>query len=118
MNADEQGIIRKPFVKGRKFIAVDLDGTLAHYEPRQKHIGAPIPKMIERVKGWLANGDIVCILTARADGAKPEVYAAIHAWCEEHLGERLYVTAVKHRYFSEIYDDSAIRVVTNTGELA
>lgn len=117
MTAEEQGIIRKPPVPGRKFIAVDLDGTLAHYEPKQKFIGAPIPKMVERVKRWLRGGDVVIILSSRLDGAGPEKYAEIHKWCEEHIGERLYATAVKHRYISEWYDDKCVRVLTNTGEL-
>lgn len=43
----------------KKFIAVDLDGTLAHWDDVWKgpgYIGEPIPKMVnngeEMVKGW------------------------------------------------------------------
>jgi hypothetical protein len=49
------------------WIGVDLDGTLAHYDGWKgaDNIGAPIPAMVERVKGWLAEGKTVKIFTAR-----------------------------------------------------
>jgi hypothetical protein len=49
------------------WIGVDLDGTLAHYDGWKgaDHIGAPIPAMVERVKGWLTEGKTVRIFTAR-----------------------------------------------------
>ncbi len=55
------------FVKGDT-IAVDLDGTLAHYDEfrGKDHIGKPIPKMMERVKKWLDEGQKIVIFTARA----------------------------------------------------
>jgi hypothetical protein len=121
LTAEEQGIVKKKGPPGRRFIAVDLDGTLANYEKYmgKDHIGAPVPLMVERVKTWLDEGHVVCIFTARVadEDTDPEVYALIHAWCEEHLGERLYVTAVKHRYYTSIYDDAAIGVEKNTGKL-
>lgn len=124
ITADEQGIVRKPPVPGRKFIAVDLDGTLAHYDKRDKNtgrmsIGPPIPMMVDRVKTWLSRGDVVIIFTSRvADTTKPDfndVVSMIHAWCEEHIGERLWVTAVKWAYLSEIWDHKARRVTVNLG---
>lgn len=38
--------------------AVDLDGTLAHYDHWRgnDHVGEPIPRMLARVKQWLAEG--------------------------------------------------------------
>jgi hypothetical protein len=106
---------------GRKFIAVDLDGTLAYYDTwkGREHIGAPIPAMVQRVKGWLAQGHVVIVFTSRvADPARldhDKMLATIHAWCEEHVGERLYVTATKQPYFSEIWDNKARRVKANLG---
>ncbi|HEV7674386.1 MAG TPA: hypothetical protein VGQ12_07640 [Candidatus Angelobacter sp.] len=49
------------------WIGVDLDGTLAHYAGWKgpEHIGEPIMPMVERVKGWLAEGKTVKIFTAR-----------------------------------------------------
>lgn len=119
----DQGIVRRPPVKGRRFLAVDLDGTLAFYDKwrGRNHIGEPIPAMVERVKEWIANGDVVCVFTSRvADYSKPDhdsVVALINDWTEKHIGERLYVTAIKHAYFSEIYCDKSRRVESNTGEL-
>lgn len=49
------------------WIGVDLDGTLAMYDGFKgpEHIGDPVPKMLERVKKWLAEGREVRIFTAR-----------------------------------------------------
>lgn len=49
------------------WIGVDLDGTIAEYHGwvSPTHIGAPIPKMVERVKVWLSEGKEVRIFTAR-----------------------------------------------------
>lgn len=47
------------------WIGVDLDGTLAEYTGWHGpgHIGPPIPKMLDRVKNWLAEGVDVRIFT-------------------------------------------------------
>lgn len=107
------------------YIAVDLDGTLAEFHTWKGpyHIGAPIVKMQERVKKWLAEGIEVKILTARAtpdmDGnADPAVVAAIRAWCKLHLGQGLDVTNAKTYDMIEIWDDRAVQVIPNTGERA
>lgn len=49
------------------WIAVDLDGTLAQCDDTTgfPEIGPPIPRMVERVKAWLAEGRDVRIFTAR-----------------------------------------------------
>lgn len=48
------------------WIGVDLDATLAEYYGYQGpiHIGPPVPKMLQRVKEWLAAGITVKIMTA------------------------------------------------------
>jgi hypothetical protein len=115
----------------RGWIGVDLDGTLAHYEGFKgpKIIGAPIPLMVERVKGWLAEGITVKIFTARV--WKPEVAAtyedalrceqaidarmAIQTWCREHLGVELEVTCTKDYSMWQLWDDRAVQVEMNTG---
>ena len=40
------------------WVGVDLDGTLAQYDGWKgvDHIGDPVPKMLERVRNWLADG--------------------------------------------------------------
>lgn len=114
MTADEQGIIRKKGPPGRKFLAVDLDGTLAEYDRWRgsEHIGEPIAPVVAMVKARMAKGDVVCIWTARVcDPDTPaRTYATIHQWCEKHLGERLFVTATKFRYFHEFWDAKCVRI--------
>lgn len=96
--------------------AVDLDGTLAEYHGFRGEdvIGAPIPRMVSRVKRWLAEGIPVVIFTARAHEASPEAISAIEDWCEEHLGERLEVTNEKRPDF-HIWDDNCVQVLKNQG---
>lgn len=110
------------------WIGVDLDGTLAVYDGwhGETHIGAPVPRMVERVKRWLAEGREVRIFTARASTlpALPEenrdystsaAVTAIEAWCLEHLGVVLPVTCKKDYLMTELWDDRAVQIVPNTG---
>jgi hypothetical protein len=106
----------------KPWIGVDLDGTLAVYDQFQghTHIGDPIPAMVERVKRWLAEGQLVKVFTARGgelpDGEeKREVHAVIHVWCETHIGVRLEVTNVKDYGMVELWDDRCVTVESNTG---
>lgn len=100
------------------WFGVDFDGTLAHYDSWQgwEKLGAPIPRMVERVRGWLAEGRSVKIFTARAQYGEPQI-GYIKAWCKEHIGRELEVTNVKDQHMVVLYDDRAVGVVTNTGEL-
>ncbi len=107
----------------RGWIGVDLDGTLAQYDGWRgpEHIGAPVPKMLLRVRRWLVAGRDVRIFTARAGSqcTKEElakVQAAIDAWCLEHFGQKLPVTATKDFAMVELWDDRCVQVVPNTGE--
>ena len=84
-----------------------------------EHIGKPIPRMVERVKGWLAAGRDIRIFTARV-GPQPGDEAdrsrvAITAWCIEHLGRPLPVTATKDYQMIELWDDRCVQLITNTG---
>lgn len=121
------------------WIGVDLDGTLAHYDGwvAPTHIGAPVPLMLERVKGWLAEGREVRIFTARiwpvalsvpgssGSGAArfmmgpdpSEAIDTIRAWCIEHVGQDLAITCVKDYGMVVLYDDRAVQVKPNTGIL-
>lgn len=108
------------------WIAVDLDGTFAHYEGWKgaDHIGPPIPAMLERIKRWLAEGREVRIFTARVytDGSPTRnaeaaaARGAIERYCWEHLGRNLKVTCMKDYGMVEQWDDRAVRVVPNTGQ--
>lgn len=107
------------------WIGVDLDGTLAEYTEWKGplHIGKPIPKMVRRVKKWVAEGKDVRIFTARiaVEGftqAWYEAVNAIHRWCNKHLGFELTITCKKDFEMIELWDDRAVQVIPNTGERA
>lgn len=98
---------------------VDLDGTLAFYDGWKgiEHIGAPIPRMLFRVRKWLEDGLTVKIFTARASVGEPErtaVIAHIHAWCRQHDLPELEVTATKGFDAVEVWDDRCVQVEPNT----
>lgn len=118
------------------WIGVDLDGTLAQYEKFEgpEIIGEPIPLMVNRVKGWLAEGREVRILTARVycmpepgvynpsymewhrqQDESSRAYFAIKAWCLKHIGQELPVTCQKDYHMYQLWDDRAIQVIPNTG---
>lgn len=102
------------------WIGVDLDGTLAVYDGfvSPSHIGPPVPKMLERVKKWLEEGQEVRILTARvSDDPDNKARAAISKWCFEHLGQVLAVTCKKDYKMIELWDDRCVQVIPNTGEI-
>jgi hypothetical protein len=113
----------------RKYLAVDLDGTLARFEcdwpTDYKSIGEPIPAMVKRVKKWIADGEDVRIFTARMDCYHPvlgkvpaeDVRKPIEDWCLKHLGKVLPITNRKDYWMKALYDDRAYHVETNTGRL-
>lgn len=99
------------------WIGVDLDGTLAEYHGwNGGHIGDPIPAMVKRVKGWLAEGITVKIFTARVTNKDPDTIYRIQEWCMFHGMGKLPVTNVKDWACIELWDDRAVRVVPNTGQ--
>lgn len=102
------------------WIGVDLDGTLAHYDGWRgvEHIGDPVPRMLERVREWLAQDREVRIFTARVSAEPEENRRIIGDWCERHGLPRLAVTNVKDFGMIELWDDRAYRVEANTGEVA
>jgi hypothetical protein len=108
------------------WIGVDLDGTLAEYHGwvSPTHIGAPIPLMVNRVKRWLAEGKEVKIFTARAySGGRIDqdevnaVIIAIQDWCSAHIDTVLPVTCTKDYGMVQLWDDRAVQVEPNTGEI-
>lgn len=110
------------------WIGVDLDGTLAVYDGWQgaHNIGEPIAPMVDRVKGWVASGKNVRIMTARvySDGSEERNRDAqlssifIAEWCLKHLGFRLPVTCTKDYGMIELWDDRCVQVIPNTGRRA
>lgn len=101
------------------WLGVDFDGTLASYDGWSNDLGAPVPKMVQRVKRWLREGKEVRIVTARArvgDESHNQV-SKLHDWSNEHLGQALEVTANKDHEMIVLYDDRAKEVVPNEGTL-
>ena len=49
---------------GPGWIGIDMDGTLAHYHGWYgvDHIGEPIPKMVERVRGYSRQSGLQVII--------------------------------------------------------
>jgi hypothetical protein len=99
---------------------VDFDGTLCVYGgPRE---GQPVPAMVERVQRWLRSGKEVRIVTARVASSNPpedvaRERARIESWCAVHIGQALPVTAEKDYGMLELWDDRAVTVKANTGEV-
>ena len=106
---------------GKGWIGVDFDRTLAHYKDwatNGPNLGTPVPLMLERVKRWLAAGQEVKIFTARvaqSSDRREEDMALIKAWCLQHLGQELEVTAEKDFNMVALWDDRAVSVEPNEG---
>lgn len=114
------------------WIGVDLDKTLAQASGpiTETFIGDPVPSMKVRVDRWLREGKDVRIFTARVDGGMGALEMgykpfedvelcrrAVQDWTEKHFGKRLPVTNVKDCAMKELWDDRAISVRPNTGEV-
>jgi hypothetical protein len=124
------------------WIGVDLDGTLAqlHTVLPWNVFGPPIPRMVERVKAWVASGHTVRIITARVfpyihgNPAFNHAYSysqqclvtgemfkisqmlqVIREYTEEHVGTALDATCAKDYRMLQFWDDRAVQVVANTG---
>lgn len=108
------------------WIGVDLDGTLARdIPPPYPKVGPPLPKMVARVRAWIANGIEVRIVTARLSPERhdfgdtaEEQREIVQAWLLINVGVQLKVQAYKDGFMQLLYDDRAVRVERNTGELA
>lgn len=97
------------------WVGVDFDGTLCAMN------GTPVPKMVERIKRFLAQGVEVRIVTARVNSRMTFEHQYSHRsyiqiWCDRHLGQVLEVQAEKDYDMIILYDDRAIAVQTDTGE--
>ena len=100
------------------WIGVDFDGTLvSNYDGSMEDIGTPIPAMMTRVKEFLKRGVEVRIVTARAVYGQKEI-DKIQLWLVEHGLPKLKVTAQKDPAMLLLFDDRAIGVVSNTGQLS
>ncbi|GAG26195.1 unnamed protein product, partial [marine sediment metagenome] len=93
----EAGFPKTAYKMPEHWIGVDLDGTLAKYTgwKGDTDIGAPIPKMVLRMKRWFRQGKKVKIFTARAHQMRGPAKKAIEDWCMKYLGRKLEITNVK-----------------------
>lgn len=108
------------------WIGVGLDGTLAEDNglPALMYIGAPVPRMAERVRDWLELGLDVRIVTPRVSyhpGSPEQVLNAtyerdaIYQWTEQHFGRQLPVTCMVDPGMVELWDCRNVSVQPNTG---
>jgi hypothetical protein len=106
------------------WIAVDLDGTLAHYDGWKgiDQIGDPVPAMLCRVLQWLALGQDVRIFTARVSPMawrlpieRDNILAIIDKWSKKHIGVVLPVTHEKDLAMIQLWDDRCVQIIPNTG---
>ena len=100
------------------WIGVDYDGTLVD------ELGQPVSKMVRRIRRWLAAGEEVRIVTARASSANrigrstAEMIEPVERMCLILFGRILPITCEKDFNMVELWDDRAVQVIPNTGERA
>lgn len=106
------------------WVGFDLDGTLATIGEGEWDggIGEPIPQMVELLQKYIASGREVRILTARVASVNGDFEVKLQKeqikwWCKKHLGVELKVTAEKDPGMLLLYDDRAIQVIPNTGNI-
>lgn len=103
----------------KKWLGVDLDGTLAHYDGWNgiDHIGMPIMNVVLSLRARKEQGWGIAIFTARVSDPSEAIEAEsqIWAWLEKHHIDVDGITCVKHKHFVEFWDDRARQVVFNKG---
>lgn len=116
------GVVASGCMANDKWLAVDLDGTLAAYNgwSGEDHIGDIVLPIAEGIKQRVRDGWKVAIFTARLSGNPDEAAHAervIWQWVEKHKmsGYIVGITATKHKHFREFWDDRAIAVIKNQG---
>lgn len=106
----------------KRIVACDLDGTLAIYKGERDHmfIGEPIKCMVDAIKVIRECNGEVWIFTARLSDPQTHDVAkkVIEDWLKKHDIQVDGITCVKQKFFSEIWDDRAIQIITNTGKVA
>lgn len=110
------GAEEKEYAK-KGWIGIDLDGTLARSDNvlNPSMIGDPVPKMMNRLNQLKQDGYRIKIFTARA--SDPEQILLVRKWLTENGLPELEITNVKDYGMILLFDDRAIQVITNTGEI-
>lgn len=105
----------------KKWLAVDLDGTLAHYDGWKgiDHIGAPVKGIVDKIIQRYKEGWGIAIFTARVSEKHEAEQAekAIWAWVDKYELHQFIsgITCIKHKHFVEFWDDRAKEVPKNSG---
>jgi hypothetical protein len=118
MNAEEMAAYvaaAQATAQQEAWIGVDLDATLAEWHGWSPDIGRPIPRMVQIIRDHLAASEKVKVLTARACEHREYWAEKIGDWTEEHIGQRLEITAAKDHFMTRFYDDRCVQVIENTG---
>lgn len=110
-----------------RWIGVDFDGTISRdrdFRSSPYELGEPIPSMINRIKGWIAEGYTVKLLTARMNPVSHtgitrdivKMEALLKQWCLKHIGTELECVMAKDGLMEVLWDDRAIQVVRDIGD--
>lgn len=102
----------------KAWVGFDLDGTAAFYTGWRGPdvIGDPVGPIVSIMRQLLKNKVRLKIVTARFEEG-PVAIKAIEAWCQVHLGQVLEVTDKKDGHMVYLFDDRAIAVEKNTGQI-
>ena len=105
-----------------QWLAVDLDGTLAQYHGwvSEEHIGEPVVSIVAAINARRAAGWKVAIFTARVSGDAEEAQraeVAIWKWLDFYNIKVEGITCIKHKHFTEFWDDRARQVIFNKGHI-
>ncbi len=113
MKMFDSPVVREATLK--KSIAIDLDGTLAHFDGWKgiHDIGDPIPNVLAKLKEKRAEGYAIKIFTARCSDLRAKFF--IKRWLEKHDIPYDDITNIKDSSMKEIWDDLAKPLVRNEG---
>jgi hypothetical protein len=99
------------------WIGFDLDGTLAYYEKggSMEKVGPPIPKMMSLLRSYMLRGYTVKIFTARANEERN--VKIVQEWLNDHGIGELEITCIKDPGMQILFDDRAVQVTRNEGDI-
>jgi capsule biosynthesis phosphatase len=112
---EEELLKRKVANHPKRVVAVDLDGTLAHFDHWRSylHIGKPIPKVINKIRQEKKLGAYVIIFSCRTTSADNKVYMSsvdnLRKWLKTHRVPYDEVWLGTGKPYANIYiDDKAV----------
>lgn len=99
--------------------AFDLDGVLAtRQHPFNPYtVGEPVLPILDLALEAVREGRKVYCFTARASSTDPGMHRAVREWLDRHGLEGVRITNTKTSDIAVYYDDRAVQVIPDTGEL-